>query len=105
MKRTLSVLLLLIASCTLAFAGGSSEKTGAASGATGYKDTIIFGQGADVTSFDPHIGKETPAVAVTNQSMTRWSMSIRLPEKSYRRSQRAGNSCRIPNIGSISARD
>lgn len=66
MKRTLSVLLLLIASCTLAFAGGSSEKTGAASGATGYKDTIIFGQGADVTSFDPHIGKETPAVAVTN---------------------------------------
>lgn len=32
-----------------------------------YKDTLIWGQGADVTSFDPHIGKETPAVAVTDQ--------------------------------------
>ena len=32
-----------------------------------YKDTLIWGQGADVTSFDPHIGKETPAVEVTDQ--------------------------------------
>lgn len=32
----------------------------------GYKDTVIFAQGADVTSFDPHVGKETPAVAVTS---------------------------------------
>lgn len=31
------------------------------------KDTLVFGQGADVTSFDPHIGKETPAVTVTDQ--------------------------------------
>lgn len=32
-----------------------------------YKDTIVWGQGADVTSFDPHQGKETPAVTVTCQ--------------------------------------
>lgn len=31
------------------------------------KDTLIFAQGADVTSMDPHIGKETPAIMVTNQ--------------------------------------
>ncbi|PIE53892.1 MAG: peptide-binding protein [Dethiosulfovibrio peptidovorans] len=32
-----------------------------------YKDTIVWGQGADVTSLDPHQGKETPAVTVTCQ--------------------------------------
>src|SRR5574344_1318901 len=32
-----------------------------------YKDTLIWGQGADVTSLDPHQGKETPAVTVTCQ--------------------------------------
>lgn len=31
------------------------------------KDTLIFAQGADVTSFDPHVGKETPAITVTDQ--------------------------------------
>ncbi|AEF84565.1 dipeptide-binding protein [Treponema primitia ZAS-2] len=41
-------------------------KSGSKAQAGGYKDTIIFGQGADVTSLDPHIGKETPAVTVTN---------------------------------------
>ena len=34
---------------------------------TGYCDTITWGQGADVTSLDPHQGKETPAVTVTCQ--------------------------------------
>lgn len=29
-----------------------------------FKDTLIFAQGADVTSLDPHIGRETPAVTV-----------------------------------------
>lgn len=33
----------------------------------GYKDTLIWAQGADVTSMDPHQGKETPAVEVTDQ--------------------------------------
>ena len=32
-----------------------------------YKDTLVWGQGADVTSMDPHQGKETPAVEVTDQ--------------------------------------
>lgn len=35
--------------------GGSTEAT-----ATAYKDTLIWAQGADVTSLDPHQGKETP---------------------------------------------
>ena len=42
--------------------GGSTEAT-----ATAYKDTLIWAQGADVTSLDPHQGKETPAVEVTCQ--------------------------------------
>ena len=33
----------------------------------GYKDTLIWAQGADVTSMDPHQGKETPSVEVTDQ--------------------------------------
>lgn len=41
--------------------------SGASAGGTEYKDTIVWGQGADVTSFDPHQGKETPAVTVTCQ--------------------------------------
>ncbi|MDR1428808.1 MAG: ABC transporter substrate-binding protein [Spirochaetaceae bacterium] len=47
----------------LAFTGcGKSSGTGSGS----YKDTITWGQGADVTSFDPHVGRQTPAVTVTN---------------------------------------
>ena len=63
MKKILTVLLVLVC-CSALFAGGTKEDSAAAT--TGYKDTIVFGQGADVTSFDPHVGKETPAVAVTN---------------------------------------
>jgi peptide/nickel transport system substrate-binding protein len=44
---------------------GCSGREKAADGGD-YKDTLTWGQGADVTSFDPHIGKETPAVALTN---------------------------------------
>jgi len=51
-----------------AFAGGKSETPQAGgSGSGAYKDTLIFSQGSDVTSLDPHIGKETPAVTVTSQ--------------------------------------
>ena len=32
-----------------------------------YKDTLTWAQGSDVTSMDPHQGKETPAVQVTSQ--------------------------------------
>lgn len=42
--------------------GGNTEAT-----ATDYKDTLIWAQGADVTSLDPHQGKETPAVEVSCQ--------------------------------------
>ena len=35
--------------------------------ATQYKDTLTWAQGSDVTSLDPHQGKETPAVQVTDQ--------------------------------------
>ncbi len=37
------------------------------SGSAEYKDTLIWGQGADITSLDPHQGKETVAVQVTDQ--------------------------------------
>lgn len=63
MKKAFTIMLVLIAVASFAFAGGSKDT---AEGEGGYKDTIIFAQGADVTSFDPHVGKETPAVAVTN---------------------------------------
>jgi peptide/nickel transport system substrate-binding protein len=50
--------------------GGKGGKAAAgespASAAVSYKDTITWGQGADVTSFDPHVGRQTPAVQVTN---------------------------------------
>lgn len=52
--------------------GGSSNSGNSDAGsgdgaATSYKDTLIWAQGADVTSLDPHQGKETPAVEVTCQ--------------------------------------
>ena len=65
MKRTLTVLVVLAVLSAVLFAGGSSESA-AASGAPVYKDTIVFGTGSDVTSLDPHIGKESAAVVVTN---------------------------------------
>lgn len=43
----------------------AGDTTGGGSGE--YKDTLIWAQGADVTSLDPHQGKETPAVEVTDQ--------------------------------------
>ena len=44
-------------------AGANSQQAGSGE----YKDTLIWAQGADVTSLDPHQGKETPAVQVTDQ--------------------------------------
>lgn len=52
---------LLIMAMAVTACGGS----GSASQAD-YKDTITWGQGADVTSFDPHVGRQTPAVTVTS---------------------------------------
>lgn len=58
MKRFLSALLVtaLFLSTGMPAAAGPARK-----------DTLTWAQGADVTSLDPHIGKETPAVMVTNQ--------------------------------------
>ena len=64
MKRSLAVLLVLAFASLSLFAMGGSDN--AADSGTGYKDTITVAIGADVTSFDPHVGKETPAVAITN---------------------------------------
>ncbi len=66
MKKIALVFLVLLFVGSFAFAGGAQEKSTAAATSGGFKDTVIFAQGADVTSFDPQIGKETPAVAVTN---------------------------------------
>lgn len=41
-------------------------KDGPAKEESAFKDRLVWGQGADVTSLDPHIGKETPAVTVTS---------------------------------------
>lgn len=47
--------------------GGTDENKGQEAANGEYKDTLIWAQGADVTSLDPHQGKETPAVQVTDQ--------------------------------------
>ena len=44
----------------------SAEKTdNAGASDASYKDTVIWAQSSDVTSMDPHVGKETAAVTVT----------------------------------------
>ena len=44
----------------------SAETTdNAAASDASYKDTVIWDQSSDVTSMDPHVGKETAAVTVT----------------------------------------
>lgn len=78
--KKISKLLVLLLVFTLVLSGCSGEKAGGESTTEStdsgkattavekeLKDTLIFGQGADVTSFDPHVGKETPAVTVTDQ--------------------------------------
>ena len=64
MKRAIAVLLVLVAMVPLAFAMGGGESDNVSE--DGYKNVITVALNADVTSFDPHVGKETPAVAVTN---------------------------------------
>ena len=85
MKKKLNILLGLVLSASMVVtacsstptsttgsqAGSSTQSgsttqagTAAQSGAAG--DKLTWGQGSDVTSFDPHIGKETYAVQVTN---------------------------------------
>lgn len=70
MKKLLAMLVVLCLALPLAACGssGSSSKasgSNAGGGDAALKDTITWVQGADVTSLDPHVGKETPAVMVT----------------------------------------
>lgn len=46
-------------------AQAGSSQTQAAADTVEYKDTITWAQSSDVTSMDPHVGKETAAVTVT----------------------------------------
>lgn len=64
------VMLLSITACSKQPAANENNATaenGGNGSATAYKDTMTWAQGADVTSLDPHQGKETPAVEVTSQ--------------------------------------
>ncbi len=47
---------------------GNNDNQGQQNGGeVAYKDTLTWGQGADITSLDPHQGKETTAVEFTDQ--------------------------------------
>ena len=45
--------------------GPSGSQGDGQPGGTAYKDTLCWAQASDVTSMDPHVGKETAAVTVT----------------------------------------
>ena len=47
--------------------GDANAPSDSSGGSGSYKDTLTWCQGSDVTSLDPHQGKETPAVQVTCQ--------------------------------------
>jgi len=64
MKKALALILTLCLLFTVGCGGGSDDQSGGSGEA---KDTLVWVQQADVTSLDPHVGKETPAVAVTCQ--------------------------------------
>lgn len=67
-NRAMSLVLAAAMALSLAACGGNQENNGSGGGtAGGYKNTLIWAQGADVTSLDPHQGKETPAVQVNTQ--------------------------------------
>lgn len=56
MKKLVAIVLMLLLLCSsFAFAAENDN----------YKDTVIWAQASDVTSMDPHVGKETAAVTVT----------------------------------------
>ena len=83
-SRMLALLLALVMTLALVACGGNNggnnagntdagntstntEKEDAPAAEKEYKDTLVWAQGADVTSLDPHTGKETPAVEVHDQ--------------------------------------
>ena len=62
MKKFLALAMVLCMAFTIVGCGGGGDETSGE-----LKDTLTWVQAADVTSLDPHVGKETPAVAVTSQ--------------------------------------
>ena len=67
-NRAMSLVLAAAMALSLAACGGNQENNGSGGGTAGcYKNTLTWAQGADVTSLDPHQGKETPAVQVNTQ--------------------------------------
>lgn len=62
MKKLLALAMVFCLAFTMSGCGGGG---GSESGEM--KDTLTWVQAADVTSLDPHVGKETPAVTVTSQ--------------------------------------
>lgn len=68
-NHAMSLVLAAAMALSLAACGGNPANNGAEGGETagGYKNTLTWAQGADVTSLDPHQGHETPAVQVTSQ--------------------------------------
>lgn len=68
-NHAMSLVLVAAMALSLAACGGNPANNGAEGGETagGYKNTLTWAQGADVTSLDPHQGHETPAVQVTSQ--------------------------------------
>lgn len=67
-NRAMSLVLAAAMALSLAACGGNQENNGSGGGtAGGYKNTLTWAQGADVTSLDPHQGKETPTVQVNTQ--------------------------------------
>lgn len=62
MKKILALAMVFCLVFTMSGCGGGSDSESGE-----MKDTLTWVQGADVTSLDPHVGKETPAVTVTCQ--------------------------------------
>ena len=65
MKKFFAAVLIFCLAFSLTACGGDKTPSETGDGAT--KDTLVWVQSADVTSLDPHVGKETPAVTVTCQ--------------------------------------
>lgn len=62
MKKLLALAMVFCLAFTMSSCGGGGESESGE-----MKDTLTWVQAADVTSLDPHVGKETPAVTVTSQ--------------------------------------
>ena len=63
MKKLLTVTLTIALLTVMLFTGCGNNDGGEATGTV--QDTITFAQSADITSLDPHVGKQTVAITVT----------------------------------------